>query len=193
MCNHMTNWYFCIGSHMRKILFIIPLLLLSVFAKAQYYPNVTCVDTQYINIYYHCYDDYLPVCGCDGHTYRSLCAAYNWGGLLHAPTPYRDGPCTNFDFEFTPNPVVPGSNDKDNNGYGTLKIYTTLAPVTALIQIYDVFGKVWYVQVETIGQPQSVYIGPSIYMDGFPQGIYYVFVTINGEAMKKKIMKANLE
>lgn len=173
--------------HMKKLLLLLLFLITCGFAKAQL-QFVTCVDSAYVNPYYTCYDDYYPVCGCDGITYRSICAAYNKGGLLYAPSPYTDGPCGNFDIDFVPNVIVPGSLE---NGVGKLSYYTRTGPVSALIQIYDTFGRVWYKQQQTLNA--GLYLNAfDITMNGFPEGLYYLFVIIDGEAKNLKIIKADL-
>jgi hypothetical protein len=48
---------------------------------------------------------YIPVCGCNGITYRNQCAAYNVGGV----SDWRSGVCSGVDMDFFPNPIGPNS------------------------------------------------------------------------------------
>lgn len=177
---------------MSKNLLLLPFLLLSVFLKAQcYYPPCpTCVDSTAINIYYYCSGDYEPVCGCNGVTYRNVCAAEYWGGLLTSQNFKQNAICGDFDIDFVPDEIVPGSRDVNYNPYGTLSIYSNFVSAYALIQIYDVYGRVWYVNQQAIGiSPPAFTI--QIAADNLPAGVYYLFVTMNGEFLKKKFIKAD--
>src|SRR5205814_2333378 len=101
-----------------------------------------CKDPNKIeNIYYTCYDDYHPVCGCDGVTYRSACSAENQHAINSGN--YIDGPCSDFHYVIEPNLV---------DYVLTLRMYKRKAGYVSMT-IYDVYGHIFY--QSTIAVPDN--------------------------------------
>lgn len=80
-------------------------LCLLIFAALSSEPMAQplCQDTFRRTPTYRCQDPfYLPVCGCNGITYRNQCAAYWQGGVNN----WTGGVCTGFDVDIFPNPFA---------------------------------------------------------------------------------------
>jgi hypothetical protein len=167
------NRFFCI------------LLFLSLATGASYAQTFTvpCKDPQRIeDIFYHCYDQYQPVCGCDGVTYRNACSAEYQYTLFYLN--WTDGPCTNFDFDISPNQVVdqlPLRIKKKREGYFS-------------VNIYDVYGHIYFSGVlNYTANPSEPYQLFEIPVLGFEQGVYIIEVITDGEQQLKKFFKVNLD
>jgi len=160
-----------------------------------------CKDTTRADPYHYCGVPYHPVCGCDGVTYRSFCAAEYWGGL-YFPN-WSDGICqnTNFDFDFVPNPV---SSFSLTTSDALLHIYTRedLFPIPYSVYVLDIFNKIMFQwdDVATTNDPlgSSDWGTPVSKLDidlfsKFPRGMYILVVTVNGEQKTKKIEKVDIQ
>ena len=164
----------------RFLLFIVMCVAASAcFGQYIYSP---CKDPLKIeNIFYTCYEDYDPVCGCDGVTYRNYCAAENQYALN--PGNYTVGPCSNFDYDISPNQIT---------DFLRLKIKKKRAGYFALT-IYDVFGHIFFNQVFNYTDINSKYEPYEISVLGFEQGLYIIEVISDGEQQIQKFYKVNLE
>lgn len=151
------------------------------FAQYIYSP---CKDSLKVeDIFYHCYDDYNPVCGCDGVTYRNPCSAENQYALNSGN--WTDGPCTNFDYDISPNQV---------NNILNLKMKKKRAGYF-VVTIYDVFGHIYFDGSYNFSSNDLTLIPPPTYeisVNGFEQGLYIIQVISDGEEQIKKFFKVNL-
>jgi Kazal-type serine protease inhibitor domain len=150
----------------------------STFAQSIYTP---CKDPLKVeNITYYCYEDYAPVCGCDGITYRNYCVAENQYALNRGN--YTFGPCTGFDYDLSPNQVV---------DFLRFKIYKK-KPGFFTVTIYDIFGQISFTRVYTYNDVTSIYLSHEISVGGFEQGLYIMEIISDNEQQIKKFFKVNL-
>ena len=141
-----------------------------------FWSSSQCVDSSRIDIYFKCFDGFVPVCGCDGKNYRNECAAYHWGGV----NSYQSGICDNFEIDFVPNPVLQYP--------GVFSAYVK-NPSPVLVQIYDTYGRIKYSMNYTTTYVNQA-IGPlNISFDSYEVGIYYLVVTVRGEIKTRNIMR----
>lgn len=122
-----------------------------------------CKDSTRINLAFPCPDpSYKPVCGCDGVTYRNICAAEIQNGIRAGQ--WRDGSCSGLEFDIyptythdnlnfafvQPQNVTTIANLAIIDQYGAMIMYRTLYP--------DLSGRVDLFITETSYYRPGVYI-----------------------------------
>ena len=75
------------------------------FLSGNIHLSAQCADSSLVQNGAYCDPQWIPVCGCDGITYRNDCFARN-RGLLQ----WGYGICDAIDFDFNPNPPVDNIN-----------------------------------------------------------------------------------
>ncbi len=102
------------------------LISCSVFAQ-----NNGCVDSLAISPFFPCpNNEFYPVCGCNGVTYRNECDARNKNGVRT----FSDGTCSGFEFDIIPT-------------FDPFYLYFTLVQSTPNFSrafIVDTYGKLWW-------------------------------------------------
>lgn len=160
---------------MKKLLIL--LLFISLQAEAQFCPE--CVDPTIIpNEFQPCGTDFMPVCGCNGTTYRNICSAIFWGGLCS----WTDGICSGLFLDMYPTAVTyfdPYVN-----------LYTNVTgPLTLFI--YDTYGRIKYQRNINIRNPGNQTInGPErIPTQNLDLGIYILLAVSGNESQYIKFAK----
>lgn len=157
---------------MRHVAFGVLLLMLLVGPRATaQFGQFGCVDSLSFPIQNPpCYNDFIPVCGCDENTYVNFChwqyAALNF---------YQEGPCEQVAFQFFPNPVTEFIN---------LRMATRFeAEVT--LYIFDRNGNIMYYRYFPKVVNEQLWIPVYEYR----QGIYIILAESLGVTYSAKFMK----
>jgi hypothetical protein len=161
--------------------------------------NGQCVDPSVVNPYYPCYDCFRPVCGCDGFTYRNECAADNRGGLGTYHN-YVQGVCSNFEFDFAPNPIQPATSNASCDYFMFIYVNPNSLPANAQVYIYDTYQvNTYFTQTFPIssndlygtgkGTPVTQ-LNASVFAD-MKSGVYIIVTVVNNERKSKKIIVVN--
>ncbi len=130
-----------------------------------------CLDTlQFPNLQPPCYPDFVPVCGCDGVTYRNACHA-DFATVLQ----YGEGPCEQVVHDYYPNPV-------ENMIYMTI---ATKYESDVNLYIFDRNGHVYYYRYLPLVSSQYL----TIPVNGFEKGLYIVMTESNGQASFSKMIR----
>ena len=87
-----------------------------------------CINPEYIDSSYSCYEIYSPVCGCDDVTYENDCYAVYYGGITewtHGPCCNDNGDCDSLDVNFSysstaTSPLVVHFSDQSQLPNGTI-------------------------------------------------------------------------
>jgi hypothetical protein len=150
-------------NHFRPIkytLFFILSFLLSQYCKAQF---TGCKDSSKINLAFPCPDPtYKPVCGCDGVTYRNICAAELQNGI--SPGQWRDGSCSGLEFDIFPT----YTNNNLNFSFVQPQNVTTLANLVIIDQ-YGAMMKLQTLYPDLSGRvdlfiTETAYYRPGVYI-----------------------------
>ena len=132
-----------------------------------------CLDTlRFVDPAPGCPLDFIPICGCNGVTYRNSCFA-------EAATviQYSDGPCEQVAVSFYPNPV-------------TNWLFTTLVTKfesDVQLYIYDRNGNIYYNRYLR----NVTYEYLTIPVNDFDDGLYVLVVQSGGELVFEKFIKWN--
>jgi hypothetical protein len=128
-----------------------------------------CVDSSLVQPGAYCDPQWIPVCGCNGTTYRNDCFSRNEGLLT-----WNYGICDAIDFDFNPNPPVDFINVN----------VIIKTPGYMQVQLLDRFGRIFY---------STAYVNPGqmsfqMNVKGFPAGLYYITIWCNDGFKVRKLV-----
>lgn len=151
-----------------RLVIVTSFLLLPFFAKGQ------CLDTLRFaqDPGTACNQDFRPVCGCDGVTYRNQCYA-EWATVLQ----WNDKPCEQVAINLFPNPVV----------YQLYAQIATKFEADVQIFIFDRNGNVYY-RADLRNVEYEYLIVP---VHDFDQGLYIFMAQSGQDVVLEKFVKWN--
>lgn len=139
------------------------------------------------NPFYTCFGDYLPICACDGKTYRNSCFAENKFAISQGC--YTDGPCGIFDVDVSPN-VIGGYSSLTFQFGLSFQVYSK-AQSFLLVSIFNAYGYLQTNQVFPVrkyiqGNPIDAF---TISTATWEDGIYICEFFLEGERKVIKVLK----
>ena len=133
--------------------------------------SAQCVDSTHIQNGAYCDPTWIPVCGCNGYTYRNDCFARNAGIVNNN---WVSGICDAVDFDFNPNPA-----------YDEVYIDAMLKNVGDMnVQLVDRFGQIYY-STSFTNVTEMVF---QISVNGLPEGMYFIKIFCNDGLRVKKLV-----
>ncbi len=139
--------------------------------------SAQCIDSTHIQNGAYCDPAWVPVCACDGHTYRSDCVARNKGF-----TSWYYGICDAIDFDFNPNPAA-----------DIINIDAMMKNAEDMdVQLIDRFGQIFYSTTfpASPGVLEQVF---QIDVQGFPTGVYFLKIFCKDGMKVKKVVVPELQ
>ena len=136
--------------------------------------NAQCIDSSMVQPGAYCDPQWIPVCGCDGITYRNDCFS-----RINGLTSWNYGICDAVDFDFNPNPPTDYINVN-----AIIKL-----PGFMQVQLIDRFGRIFY--STSYNNPGQMSF--QIDVNGFPVGLYYLTIWCNDGFKVRKVLIADLQ
>ncbi|MFT4544142.1 MAG: hypothetical protein ACI9UR_001732 [Bacteroidia bacterium] len=147
------------------------LFLFVFFIAASHISFGQCLDTlNSPNLQPPCFPDFLPVCGCDGVTYRNACYAE-----FATVQQWEEGPCENIVIDIFPNPAVNWLN----------ATIVTKFESNVNLYVFDRNGNVYYYDYLTSVTNRALIIP----VNGFDYGLYVIMAESNGDVQLSKFIK----
>jgi len=165
----------------QKVLIFTLALFFAQSVSAQIIPP--CVDSNRANPFFHCNDPaYIPVCGCDGVTYRNNCEATNIGGVNNVVS---SGVCQNSFYHIDIYPTMVNESFRFNMQFAPQQ------SVSATLQIMNSFGNLVYTELLNNVNSDFPY-SKTILTAVYETGVYFVIVQAGGVYKIEKFIKHSL-
>jgi hypothetical protein len=134
--------------------------------------SAQCFDSTHVQYGAYCDPAWVPVCACNGITYRNDCFARN-AGVVNNNWVY--GICDAVDFVFDPNPAI-----------DIINVHAILKnPGDMYVQVLDRFGRIYYTNIF----PNVSDIIFQLSVNGYPTGIYFINIyCADGYRVKKVVV-----